>query len=88
MGKLKRSGAFLLPVAEVDEILAILKSARVPKDLSGTQRQQLGKAYATLARTKAKVMNGSVHVPVTTLREVLRCISMTQHWFEQMVAEH
>jgi hypothetical protein len=88
MGRLKRSGALLLPVAEVDEILIALQAAKIPKDLSGSQRRQLAKAYVTLARARVGVKSDIVQVPEQVLRDVLRCISMTQRWFETMVAEH
>ncbi len=88
---LKRTGhvrALSLAVAEVDDMLASLVDARRVKHLNSQQRQQLEKGYQSLSLVRRAATGQYVDIPVETLVEVLRCVSMTQRWLQSMFDDY
>lgn len=86
-GKAVRLRAIRLTVVEVTEMLDALKNARVLIHLDGWQRQLLDDAIKRLTRTMDRSSGDYVELPIETATMVMRCIAMTQQWFESMFAE-
>jgi hypothetical protein len=88
---MKKAGhvrALPLAVAEVDDMLASLVDARGIKDLNSQQRQQLEEAHQSLSHVRRAAIGQFVDVPVETMVEILRCVSMTQQWLRDMFNEY
>jgi hypothetical protein len=86
-GKTVRLRAVRLTVVEVVEMLDALQNAKALTHLDGRQRQHLDDAIVILTRTKDRSTGKYVEIPVEVTAMVMRCISMTQQWFESMLAE-
>ena len=86
-GKTVRLRAMRLTVVEVMEMLDALQGAKAFIHLDGRQRQLLDDAIDNLTRTKDRSTGEYVEVPVEVAIMVMRCIAMTQQWFESMFAE-
>jgi len=69
-------------------MLASLVDARGIKDLNGQQRQQLEEAHQSLSHVRRTAIGQFVEVPVETLVQVLKCVSMTQQWLRDMFNEY
>ena len=85
--KTVRLGAIGLPVGEVDDMLNALESAKSVRNLDGRQRQHLEDACKRLARARERPVGRLVEVPVETAVLVMRCVAMTQQWYQEMFAE-
>ena len=83
----KQLRAVALTVAEVDDMLDSLSGARVLKDLSGRQRQQLEDVQGGLEKARRAADGGVVNVPIELLVEVLRSATMTQRWLAECMRE-
>ena len=83
----KQLRAVTLTVAEIEDMLESLRAARMLRNLSGRQRQQLEDAYGSLDLARRAAHGGSIPVSVEVLTEVLRCASMTQLWLGQVLRE-
>ena len=86
-GKTVRLRALRLTVVEVMEMLDALKNAKASMFLDGRQRQLVDDAIQNLTRTKDRSTGKYVEIPVEAATMVMRCIAMTQQWFESMLAE-
>ena len=88
MKKIEHVRVLPLAVAEVDDMLASVIDARGIKDLNGQQRQQLEEAHRLLSQARRTAVGQFIEVPVETLVQVLRCVSMTQQWLRDMFSEY
>ena len=79
--------AVRLTVVEVDEILDALENAKIKSHLDGRQRQQLEDAREQLASARERPVGKFVEIPVEAAVLVIRCIAVTQQWYEAMFAE-
>ncbi len=86
-GKTVRLRAMRLTVVEVMEMLDALQNAKAFIHLDGRQRQLMDDAMQNLTRTMDRSSGEYVEVPVEAAATVMRCIAMTQQWFESMLAE-
>lgn len=86
-GKTVRSRAVRLKVVEVAKMVESLQNAETMTHLDGWQRQLLDDAIVRLMRAKDRPVGEEVEVSVETAVMVMRCIAMTQQWFESMLQE-
>lgn len=87
IGKTVRLRAVRLTVVEVAGMLEALKNAKALSHLDGRQRQLMDDAIKHLTRIMDRSVGGFVEIPVEEATMALRCIAMTQQWFEKMLAE-
>jgi hypothetical protein len=83
----KQLRAITLTVAEVEDMLESLRAARMLRNLSGRQRQQLEDAYGSLDLARRAANGGAIPVSVEVLTEILRAAAMTQLWLGQALLE-
>ena len=76
--------AIMLPDAEVDEIVEILKSPQLLANLSGRQRHRSEELCQELEKAKRSTASGFTLVRVTTLALVLRCLSGCFAWSKKL----
>jgi len=76
-----------LTVVEVDNMIEALENAKVKRHLYGRQRQHLEDARKNLAKARERPVGKFVDVPIETAVMVMRCIAVTQDWYEAMFAE-
>jgi hypothetical protein len=86
-GKTVRSRAVRLKVVEVAKMVESLQNAETMTHLDGWQRQLLDDAIGRLMRAKDRPVGEEVEVSVETAVMVMRCVAMTQQWFESMLQE-
>lgn len=86
-GKTVRSRAVRLKVVEVAEMVEALRGAETMTHLDGWQRQQLDDAIGRLMKAMDRPVGDEVEVSVDTAVMVMRCIAMTQEWFDSMLQE-
>ena len=86
-GTTVRLRAVRLTVVEIAEMLEALQNAKALTQLDGRQRQLLDDAIVHLKKATDRSVGESVEVPVDVATKVMRCIAMTQEWFESMLAE-
>lgn len=86
-GKTVRLRAVRLTVVEAVQMLDALENAKALAHLDGRQRQLLDDAIGHLRRTTDRSVGEYVEIPVEEATMVMRCIAMTQQWFESMLAE-
>ena len=79
--------AIELAAAEVDEILACLRAARILKDLSGKRRRQVAEALAELTALRRAAHGAAVEVPVDLAAKLLRSMAQSQEWFLDLISE-
>jgi len=82
-----RLRAVRLTVVEVAEMLEALKNAKASKHLNGRQRQNLDEAIGHLTKAMERSADRKAEIPAGTAVAVMRCIAMTQQWFESVLAE-
>lgn len=76
--------AIMLPDAEVDEIVEILRSPQVLANLSGRQRHRLEEICQELGKAKRSTASGCSLIRVTTLVLVLRSLSGCFAWSKKL----
>ena len=82
-----RLRAIRLTVVEVEEMLEALRSAKAPKNLNGRQRQNLDEAIGQLTKAMDRSVDDEAEISADTAAVVVRCIAMSQQWFQSMLAE-
>ena len=76
----------MLPVAEVDRIIAALKETRVIRRLGGQERLLLKEALIKLTKAREQAIS-QVQLSHEICIVLLRCISATQTWWDKMLDE-
>jgi hypothetical protein len=79
--------ALRLTVAEVEEIIASLETAKTISNLSGLQRRQLQDAHDDLVDALSSADRGETHLPIPMMRRILKCTLMTQTWLSEMLTQ-
>ena len=82
-----RSRAIKLTVVEVNEILDALNNSKASVHLDGRQRQLLDDATESLTRAMDRPVGDHIEIPIEVAIKAMRCIAMTQRWYESMFAE-
>ena len=74
-------------VAQVNDMIESLDAAKSVRHLSGDQRRQLQEALDDLVHALDRADDGKVPLHVSTILSVVQCVTMTQTWLSDMLAE-
>ena len=80
----QRTGAIWLPIADVNVVLAGLKSPRMTNLLIGARHQAVAKAVQVLERAKRNQIDGEVRLDAKDLGMILMAVGLSVEFLAEL----